>query len=127
MNASGLTLIEVLLAALVLLLAVTAFASLAAQSAKTAASSQLSAYAADALSSASDAINIGNPAFTRNRNLGSDDVALLAAQNSRRNTLRPALSGQIRFIGGDPPQYRIQIRGPDFSLQTVATAPGGTP
>lgn len=127
MNTSGLTLIEVLLAALVLLLAMTAFASLAAQSARTASSSQLSAFAADALSSASDAINTGNPAYLKNRALGSDDIALLATQQSRRNTLRPALTGQIQYLGGDPPRYRVQIRGPDFSLQTVATAPGGMP
>lgn len=123
----GLTLTETLLAVVLLVLLVTAFAVASTQAARTVAGGQLSTYAADALQNAALAINRGNPQYARSRALSASDLQLLASQDGRRAALRPALSGSITAEAGDPPRYRVTIQGPDFQLQATATAPGGTP
>lgn len=126
LKSAGFTLIEVLLATLILLLAAAAFATLATQSARSTSSSQVSSYAADVLAKATTAINEGNPTYLQSRDLSSADFQRLGSGN-RRTTLRPALTGRIQSLGGDPPRYRVQISGQDFTLESIATAPGGTP
>lgn len=126
-NTLGVTLVESLLAALVLLLASAAFAMLVTQSARTTANSQLAIYAGDALSAATSAIQRGNPRYIQNTTLSPQDLQLLASTGGRRAALRPALSGQIRNLAGNPPRFEITVRGPDIELKAVATAPGGTP
>ena len=123
----GVTVTESLLAALVLLLAAASFASLATQSARTTSNGQLTIYAADTLSAAASAINRGNPLYLQSRSLSAEDLQLLASSGGRRAALRPALSGNITDLGSNPPRYRVSVRGPDFQLTAVATAPGGTP
>ena len=33
----------------------------------------------------------------------------------------------ITAQGSDPPRYLVTIRGPDFALSNIVTAPGGNP
>ncbi|GGR38554.1 type IV pilus modification PilV family protein [Deinococcus ruber] len=124
---AGITLIEALLSAVVIVLALVAFATVNLQSARTVSSSQLSTYAADALTAVTASIQQGGLQYARPLDLSAEDLQVLASSGSKRAALRPALSGQISPLGGDPPTYRVQIRSSDFTLAAIATAPGGTP
>ncbi|AXH00686.1 hypothetical protein DVJ83_16155 (plasmid) [Deinococcus wulumuqiensis] len=124
---AGVTIAESLLAATVLLIAAASFAMLATQSARTTSSSQLAVYGADALSAAASAVQRGNPRYLQARALNAEDLQLLASTGGRRAALRPALRGEIKPLGGDPPRYLITIQGPDFQVSATATAPGGSP
>lgn len=121
------TLIEVLLAAAVLLLAAATFASLNAQAARSITQAQLSTTATDALKAAAQAIRGGNSTYTQTRTLTSADLALLSEPDGRATRVLPSLSGTITANGGNPPTYTITITGPDFTITAPATAPGGTP
>lgn len=123
----GFSLIEVLLATVVLLIAVTIFAALNAQSARGVSTAQLSTYASDALTATSVQIAQGNPQYLQSRELRAEDLQRLTTTDTRRSALRPALSGTITVQSSDPPRYLISIRGPDFTLTRTATAPGGAP
>lgn len=128
MRNHGFTLIETLLAAIVLLLALAGFAVLSAQSARTLATSQLTSYASDALQSLSQAINQGNPTYTHAATLNGQDLALLMTENgNHRQAATEALSGVVTPLGSDPPRFRVTVGNADFRLSAVATAPGGTP
>ena len=123
----GITLTETLLATVLLLAVVTAFAQINAQAARTVSNSELSVYASDALANVSRAINEGNPAYTRDTNLSAEDIQLLASTGTHRAVLRPALSGHITPINGsDPPTYRIAIGSSDFEMDATAIGPGGS-
>lgn len=124
---SGLTLVEALVGTLLLLLALTAFAAVAAQSARVVATGQLAGYAADALNGAAQAAQRGNTQYTQARTLTSDELRLLAQSAGRRNDLSAALTGDVVPQGGNPPRVRISIRGPGIAISEVVTVPGGTP
>ncbi|CAM3714631.1 hypothetical protein DESA109040_20535 [Deinococcus saxicola] len=126
-TAQGFTIVETLLAAAVLLLAAASFAVVVTQGARTAASAQLSTYASNALSTAAAQIVSGNPDYARTRALSAGDLQMLSSAGGQRAKLRPALSGQIRSLGQNPPRYALSVTGPGFTLSAVATAPGGTP
>lgn len=127
LRTEGITLVEILVATILALILIGSIATIFIQSSRAGSTAQLNAYAADAVSDVTSAINTGNASFLQNRDLTTADLQLLAASNSRRNALRPGLTGQIRALGGDPPRYRVHIQGPDFTLDSQATAPGGTP
>ena len=123
----GITLTETLLATVLLLVVVTAFAKMNAQVARTVSNSELSVYASDALTTVSRAINEGNPVYTRDTTLSAEDIQLLASTETHRAVLRPALSGHITPINGsDPPTYRIVIGSNDFQMNATSIGPGGS-
>lgn len=126
-HTAGITIAESLLAAIILLIAAASFAVLATQAARTTSASQLASYGADALSAAASAVQRGNPSYLQSRSLSAQDLQLLASTGGRRAALRPALHGDIRALGGDPPRYLITVQGPEFELKATATAPGGSP
>lgn len=126
-NLHGFTIVEALLATVVLLLGVTLFAYINAQAARTVTDGQLASYAADALDATAQAINVGNPNYTRTRALNTADLNLLATSGGRRQTIQPSMTGQITDRQTDPPTFQVQISGPGVQLTAVATAPGGTP
>ena len=128
LRTQGFSLIEVLLAVVVLMIAVTLYASLNTQGARTISNANLSTYAADALTATSLQITQGNPLYLHSRSLTPEDLQQLSINDEgRRSALRPALSGTITAQGGSPPRYDITIRGPDFILARTAVAPGGEP
>lgn len=124
---SGLTLVEALVATVLLLLALTAFAAVAAQSARVVSTGQLATFAADALGAAAQAAQRGNTQYTQARTLTSTELRLLAQSTGRRNDLSAALTGEVVPQGGNPPRVRISVRGPGIDVSEVVTIPGGTP
>ncbi len=123
----GITMTEALVVTAVLLSVITLFAQVNVTSARAAVTAELSTYATDALQATAAAINDGNPAYATSRTLSATDLQLLASTGGRRQTLVPALTGQITPLASDPPRYRITLQGPDIHLTATATAPGGTP
>ncbi|GGR32636.1 type IV pilus modification PilV family protein [Deinococcus ruber] len=124
----GITTIEVLISVAVALLAVTSFAIVVTQSARTTGTAFLSTYAVRAVQAVAHNIQQGNPAYTTALTLTAEDLqSVLSSQENRRADLRPALSGTIQPLGGDPPTYRVQVGDGDFTQSATVTAPGGTP
>lgn len=126
-STQGFSIIEVLVAAVIILVTISAFAVFNTQTARSVSTAQLATYTADALTAASLAITQGNATYLHSRELTAADLQDLTSNGTRRTALRPALSGTITAQGSDPPRYLVTIRGPDFALSNIVTAPGGNP
>ncbi|GGS02815.1 hypothetical protein [Deinococcus sedimenti] len=124
---SGLTLVEALVGTTLLLLALTAFAAMAAQSARVVSTGQLTSFAADALNAAAQAAQRGNTQYTQAHTFTSNELRLLAQSTGRRHDLSAALTGDVVPQAGNPPRVRISIRGPGINVSQVVTVPGGSP
>lgn len=126
-STQGFSILDVLIGTAVILVTLTAFVVFASQTARTYSNAQLSTYAADALTATSLAITQGNPTYLQTRELTAADLQNVTSIGTQRAALRPALSGTIVGQGSDPPRYLVTIRGPDFALSSLVTAPGGAP
>lgn len=124
---AGLSLVEVLLATVVVLITITAFALLSRQSALAVSTAYLAEYSADVLTATTRQIQQGNPEYTRSMTLSPAQILILAKAGSARHTQAPALTGTVAALGHDPPRYRVTLRGPGLEISAVAVAPGGTP
>jgi Tfp pilus assembly protein PilV len=124
---AGLSIVEVLLAAAVLLLGVLGFTLVIQQSAASVARSYLSSAAATALQNVSQQIQNGHPDYTRTRTLTPTDLTQLATEGGVRQEQSAALSGTITALASDPPTYRVTLTSLDFTLSALVNAPGGAP
>lgn len=124
---SGFTLIEVLVALVILALVIGVYlrASVADSSAQT--SLSLNQVAGKSLTVVTREINHGNPAALR-EHLSPQDIAALT-DGSDRQLLTSTFSANVRPLPGlDPPQYRVVVsddKGNGVSADAIA--PGGTP
>ena len=126
-SAAGFTLIEVLVALVILALVIGVYlrASVADSSAQT--SLSLNQVAGKSLAVVTREINQGNPAAMHTHLTPQDIAALTDGQD--RSLLTSTFSAAVTPVAGsDPPQYRVTVTDDKGNgLNATAIAPGGTP
>ena len=123
----GFTLVEAIVALVVLAVVMTVFIRASVSSANQTTSTTTNITAAHALSVVSREINVGNPAALT-PTLSSQQLAALA-KGQDETLVNTTLTATVTLIqGSDPPQYRVTVlddKGNGTSGTSIA--PGGTP
>lgn len=128
----GFSLIEVLVAGVILTLLLGAFARMGVQSERNSTTLSAAALAADSAGLISAEINRGNPvtlppAGASSRTLDASMVSALSAGEGLRSQIAAAgLVATVTALGGNPPVYQINVTTGGTAFAVNAIGPGGT-
>lgn len=129
---SGFSLIEVLVAGVILTLLLGAFARMGVQAERNSTTLSAAALAADSAALISAEINRGNPATlppagasTRTLNTGLIS-SLSAGEGLRSQIAAVGLVASVTALGGNPPLYRVSVDTGGTFFVVNAIGPGGS-
>lgn len=126
-RSQGFTLVETIVALVVLAIVMTVFIRASVSNANQTTSTTVNVAAAHALTAISREINVGNPAAL-NPHLSGQQLATLTHGQDEALTAATLTATVTPIQGSDPPQYRITVSDNKGNGTTgTSIAPGGSP
>lgn len=126
---AGFSLIEVLVAGVIITLLLATFARMGIQSERNSTSLSAATLTADAAAMVGAEVQAGNPAVTPTSGTTSLNAALLAtlspSAGQREQIAATGITGTVTAIGGNPPLYQVSVVTAGTSTVVVTIGPGG--